>query len=301
MPDMNLAAAARLLRVLLKRRLKDGGAKVHARQLQFVHRRRKPVGVNPRRANQLERPGRSPTFRKHYALEQHGAGVHDGGIERGHVGRWHHPRQARLIPVHVPMPPFHRRDFEIRADVEVIVEEPGQLPNRHPVPHRYRKLPDKRLEATGQRGTLDLGPADRVRPIAHDDRDTVPGRGAHAVGHGVDVGIDPGADILEVNHQNIQSLKHFWRRLACIAIQRIDRHPPRRIVPVRRFDHVVLHVGAKAVLRAENRGQLHARFLSQPVNDMAERVVDRGMVADNANAGTPQMVGAEQYIRTEPN
>ena len=86
-----------------------------------------------------------------------------------------------------------------------IVEEPRQLADRHPVAHRDRELADERLEARHQRRALDLDAANRIRPIADDDRDAVAGRGAQAVGHRVDVGVDPRPDVLQVDHQDVDA------------------------------------------------------------------------------------------------
>ena len=50
---------------------------------------------------------------------------------------------------------------------------------------------------------FDVLAADRVRPIAHDDADAVPARGAQAVGHRVDVGVDARADVLQIDDQHV--------------------------------------------------------------------------------------------------
>ena len=72
--------------------------------------------------------------------------------------------------------------------------------------------------------------ADRVRPVAHDDPDAVPRRGAHAVGHRVDEGVDAGADVLQVDDQHVDVAQHLRGRLARLAVERVDRHAPPRVV-----------------------------------------------------------------------
>ena len=62
---------------------------------------------------------------------------------------------------------------EVRADAEVRVEERGQLADRHAVPHRDREEADERLEPGLEHRALDRLAADRVRPVAHDDREPV--------------------------------------------------------------------------------------------------------------------------------
>ena len=60
-------------------------------------------------------------------------------------------------------------------------------------------------------GALDRVAADRIRPIADDDADAVPARGAQAVGHRVDVGVDARADILEIDDEHVDVGEHLAR------------------------------------------------------------------------------------------
>ena len=48
------------------------------------------------------------------------------------------------------------------------------------------------------RGALD-GAANRVGSVAHHHPHAVTGRGPHAVGHRIDVGVDAGADVLQIH------------------------------------------------------------------------------------------------------
>ena len=73
-----------------------------------------------------------------------------------------------VVVIHLPLPAVHRHDFEVGADAEVIVEEPRELADRHPVPHRDRVLADERLEAANQHRPFDVDAADRVGPVADD-------------------------------------------------------------------------------------------------------------------------------------
>jgi hypothetical protein len=53
------------------------------------------------------------------------------------------------------------------------------------------------------------------------------------------------------------------------------------------------------VLGAENGGQFDPRLVDQPVDHVTERVVDRGVIADDANAGAAQVLGSQQHIGPE--
>jgi hypothetical protein len=116
------------------------------------------------------------------------------------------------------------------------------LANRHTVPHGNRKLADERLESPCKKRPFNLDAANRIRPIAHDYRNAVARGGAQAVGHRVDVGVDPGADILEIDHQHVDLAQHFSSRFPRLAVERVNGDATRGILGVRRFHHVVLDV-----------------------------------------------------------
>jgi hypothetical protein len=66
-----------------------------------------------------------------------------------------------------------------------------------------------------------------------------------------------------------------------------------------RFHHVVLNIGPETVLWPENRGQRHAFRGRDAVNDVTELVVNRGVVAGNADSGAFQSVRREEPVRSE--
>ena len=112
-----------------------------------------------------------------------------------------------------------------------VVEEPRQLADRHAVPHRDR---DTGRRTTRSRGTS-IGPSTATPPIGLGRSQTmtlhaVRARGAQAVGHRVDVGVDARADVLQVDDQHVEAGQHLGRRLARLAVERVDRHArgPRR-------------------------------------------------------------------------
>ena len=53
------------------------------------------------------------------------------------------------------------------------------------------------------------------------------------------------------------------------------------------------------MLGAENCGQFDPRLLDQPVDHVTEGVVDRGVIADDADAGAAQVMGSQQHIGPE--
>jgi hypothetical protein len=71
------------------------------------------------------------------------------------------------------------------------------------------------------------------------------------------------------------------------------------VLGVRAFDHVVLEIGLETVLRAEDRGELAVGRRAEPINDMAEVVVDRGRIGEHADAQAVQALRREQSFRAK--
>ena len=166
---------------------------------------------------------------------------------------------------------------------------------------RDRELADERGVGGVEQIAFDIVAADRIRPIAHDNAHAVACRGPHAVGHRVDVGVDPRADILQIDDEHIEIAQHVGAGLARFAVERIDRHPPPAVARMGRLDHVVLHVGAKPVLRAEERRHGDVRIIGQPIGRMPEIAVDgRGVAHDpDAAPGNERAVDVEESIDSE--
>ena len=70
---------------------------------------------------------------------------------------------------------------------------------------------------------------------------------------------------------------------------------------MRRFNHVVLHVGPEAMLRAEDGRQAHSGGFREPIDDVPEGVADRRMIADNADAGAAEARRRKQDVGAETN
>jgi hypothetical protein len=65
------------------------------------------------------------------------------------------------------------------------------------------------------------------------------------------------------------------------------------------LDHVLLHVGPEAVLRAEERGKSNPGIGGEAVCDMPELAVNRGGVADDAHAAAGQQARVEKAFRSQ--
>jgi hypothetical protein len=272
-----------------------------ARQAERVERTREGFGIaHPWRTEQLERLGGAAALRDVEAFEQHGARIDDFGLERGNVRRGQHERQSRLVEIHLAAPALHGDDFELRAQTESLVEQPRQLADRHAVPHGQLVQADERLVAFLEHRSFDGDAADRIGPIADNHRQASSCRGLQAVGRRVNVGINAGADILQVDDKRIEPCEHLVGGFARFAVQGIDRDPATVVAPVRRLDHVFLHVRPDAVLRSEERTDGHAAG-GRPIDRMPERGVDRRRIADQSDAAPLEEIFLEQDVGAEGN
>jgi hypothetical protein len=177
----------------------------------------------------------------------------------------------------------------------VLVEQRRQLADGHAVPHRNRKLADERLEPRLEHRAFDVDAADRIRPVAHDDGQAMRARGAQAVGHRVDVRVDARADVLQIDDERVEAGQHLCRRLARLAVERVDRNLPPRVACVVGLDHVLLHVRSESVLRTEDRPDRDAAPLGT-IDRVLEFRVDGRRVDDEADGAAFEELAIEEDV-----
>ena len=228
--DVDLAAAARRPACLWKRRLEQRRPEVHARQARAFSRGTNRSGIDPRRADELERLGRAASFGNVRAFEQHGARIHDRALERRDVRRRQHPRQAGLVEVLRPrdhagiattssLAPMPKSSLNSRASSPIV------MPWRIGI--GYWPTNDSNPRSS-------IGPSTSTPPIGFGRSQTTTGRpclrgGDEAVRHRVDVGVDPRADVLQIDHERVEPREHLRGRLARLAVERVHRHVPPRV------------------------------------------------------------------------
>jgi hypothetical protein len=167
------------------------------------------------------------------------------------------------------------------------------------VTQRNGEEADERLEPGLQQLAFDRDPADRVRPIADDHRQADAAGGLQAVRHRVDEGVDARADVLQIDHEDVEVLQHLRRRLAGFAVQRVHRHASPRVLRMRRLDHVVLQRRMEAMLRAEDRAEADARLGEHAIDDVGEVAIDRGGVGDHTDPLATQPAGLQEAFRSQ--
>ena len=151
-------------------------AELDARQSELVERLGPPV-VDPRRADQLERPGGAAALGQVGALEQAGARVDHRGLDRAACWATASPTAGRSPRrTWSRRQPFIRRHGQLdrRRGVGVLgqelgVEQPGQLAHRHAVLLGDRLAADEGGVLGMHHRPVRRGRADRVGPVEHDE------------------------------------------------------------------------------------------------------------------------------------
>ncbi len=151
--------------------------------------------------------------------------------------------------------------------------------------HRHRSGADEALTPGLQPQALD-GTADGIGAIQHPHRLAMFGRCFEDVAQGGDERIDTATQILQVDENDVEGVHHRVGRPAHLSIQTEDRDAMHRIVVVRRLDHVVLLVAAKAMLRTEGGGEFDVTARGQSVKGMPQVVGDRGRVRKQGDTPT---------------
>src|SRR5690349_9849146 len=114
---------------------------------------REPLPVEPGRTEHLEGPGGAPALAEVRAFEQAHPRIDERRLRRGHVGRWRHPGQARVVEVHVAAPALQGNDVQVGADALVHVAR--VLPGGEAVARAHRPQAHERLVARVHHAALD--------------------------------------------------------------------------------------------------------------------------------------------------
>ena len=162
------------------------------------------------------------------------------------------------------------------------VEQPRQLAERHAVADRHREVADE-ARVPPCRAT---GPSIWKPPIGFGRSSTTTGSLRFAASsmherHRRHVGVEADADVLEIDDDRVDPLEHGRGRPARVAVERVNRQPGLR-VDFRR--HVGVEHAADAVLRPEQRHQLHVLRLVQQVDGRGAVAGAAGVVRDEPDA-----------------
>ena len=248
---VQLGAATKVAGEFLKCGLKIGFPEKDSRHGQPVQFPGKRFRIDEGRAGSSNgRVAPRPSERL-VASSRHIARIHCCGIEAGHVRRRHHPGQAGVVEPHGPVPILHRQHFQANTGERFFLKLAGQFANRPAVPDRDRMHADERAVIGTEEGAFGRSAIDRIRPIQDNHVGAVLLAGPQAKIKGPDKSVVTGADILQIDQENIEIAQHFRGWLPMFAVQAINRNMETRMLVTLPFDHVVLSLAKKTVLGAE--------------------------------------------------
>src|SRR5262249_28678529 len=103
---------------------------------------------------------------------------------------------------------------------------------------------------------FDCNAVDRIRPIEHNDLHVTLLARAHAEIERPNESVVSRADVLKIDHQGVEIGEHLRSRLTMLAIQTVNRNVQVRMFVTFPFDHIVLGLAEKPVLRTEEGAEL---------------------------------------------
>src|SRR5438309_1533972 len=248
-------------------------------------------GVEPGSAHDLKGEPGAPSDRQICRLEQTGAGVMERALEVGHVGGRLHPRQAGGVVVRAPSPARCGHDDEVGVELVPLVREAQDLAERQAVAHRQRQEvePFRVERARGLYVALQHHAADRVRAVRHDDPLAAARGFAHHEHRARGIGVVPGADVLQVDHDDVDAVQDREIGWARRGVEAVNWKPGGRVHGVGEPRAVLF--AAEPVLGAEQHRQPITAG-EQAVDVAAALTVDAGLVREQG-----QPLAGEQVRR----
>ena len=120
--------------------------------------------------------------------------------------------------------------------------------------------------------------------VEHEHANAGLGARAHREQQRPHVGVDPAADVLQIDDEDVEPFEHLGGRLAAIRVEGVDRDSELRVPPVPGLDHVVLLLAPEPMLRPEERSELPREARVQQRVRVGEGAIDRGLVHQEAEA-----------------
>lgn len=166
---------------------------------------RQSHAVQPRGAEVLERRIRTAADREVRRLKQSDAGVKDSLCETPHIGRGVDPGESGRVEKVAAPPAFHLHDLQVEAEFKFLIEHAGEFPRRHRMSDGNRVKAHERFTAGVEDRAGDVDAVDRVGPVEHDEPQLVFCGGLHRVAHRRDVRVITCANVLNIEHERIDS------------------------------------------------------------------------------------------------
>ena len=157
------------------------------------------------------------------------------------------------------LPALHLDHPVIDVELEVVDEPAAELAQRQAVAHRHRPGADEALPARAQRQPFDRPPGG-IGPVEHPHALAVLGRGFEHVEQRRDEGVDPAAEVLQVDQDRVERAHRLAGRAAHLAVEAEHRDAVDGIGEVVGDSTILSCLSPRsAVLRPERGGDVDAR------------------------------------------
>ncbi len=141
-------------------------------------------------------------------FEHADGGIEEGGVEGAHVGGGIDPGEVGGIEPIAALPAAHGDDFEGAGEAKFGLEHAGEFAGGHAVAEGEGVGADEGFAAFGEDGAFDADAVDGVGAVEDEERHFAFGGFLHDVAHGADVGIEAGADVLDVEDDDVDGVEH---------------------------------------------------------------------------------------------
>ena len=279
--DVDLDSVANLARepVVARREIeRQKPDPLNASRVQIV---RQFPGINPRRAQHLERRVSAATNTEVGALDHPDARIESGLSQIAQVGRRVDPRKPRFVVPRRAAPVAHLDHLQPGAQMVFAVEHLRQLPNRHAVADGKREIANEGKPVLLQHRTLHQSSADGVRAVEHVEGNSLSGGRLERVAQSSLVGVKAHAGVLNVKHERVDALKHLVGGAFGVVVKAVDGQAGGRFFG--RGDAVVGRA-EKAMLGAEDGDQLDTARAIEQINGATAGAVASRVVGDQSDA-----------------
>src|SRR5690606_18035166 len=172
-------------------------------------------------------------------------------------------------------------NLQVHIDAELRLEEPGQLSYSHAVPYGDAVKADETLFAVIEHRARNVHAINRVRAVENEETNAVVGGCLHRVTHRRDVGIEAGADVLDIEHDCVDTLEHVARRSTHLAIQTEHRDAGATIDAV--GDEFGIEIALVPVLGTEDAREFDVLRFVQQAGGTPPVAVPSGVIADQGD------------------
>lgn len=253
---------------------------LHTREMAIVQCGSNCLAVDPRSAEFLERSFRAAAHGDAGVLQDFDSGIQHGAFERAQIRRRRNPSRAGTLEKIIAVPVFHGDDVKVAIDVIFRIEELRKLADGKSVAHRKRKICGETGFVGVEHRTFDNVAADRIGAIKYEKSNVPLGGFFHAVTHGCGVGVEAHAGVLHVKDEGIDAAEHFVGGTIVFAVEAKDGEAGGGIFGGGNFFVVA---AGEAVLRAEERDELHAWGVGEQVDRAATLRIEAGVIGDQAD------------------